>query len=199
MDALIVAIEVVIVGGIVAIGYLQKTLKSYAEEKGKNLATREDVAAITDKVEAVKAEYAKQLLALEHGQKLLIEQANQRHQLSMAAIERRLQTHQDAFAKSAELVRLAHDKAPDTTTRLNEMLQWYRENCLYLSPDAGRAFVRACHAAHMHKDLLGGGPGGRDLIQENWSAITAAPEIIAAAVQLPGIGTELMKTTEVKK
>jgi hypothetical protein len=36
-------------------------LPSYLEQKGKNLATKEDIKEITEKVEAVKAEYAKQL------------------------------------------------------------------------------------------------------------------------------------------
>lgn len=193
MEVLIVALEVLVIGGIVAIGYLQKTLNSYATEKGKNLATREDVEEITRQVEAVKVEYAKQLLALEHAQKLLLEQSNQRHQLSMAAIERRLQAHQDAFARSLTLSRLAHDKSAGVTDRLNEMLQWHRENCLYLSPEAGRAFVQACHAAHMHSSLIEGGPTSTSLVQENWSKITSAPEVIAAAVQLPGIGADLVK------
>lgn len=37
---------------------------SYLKEKGKNLATKEDIQDITDKIESVKHEYAKQLEAL---------------------------------------------------------------------------------------------------------------------------------------
>jgi hypothetical protein len=123
-------LQITTLAGVGAAVYLQRTLKAYASEKGKNLATREDVAEITRQVEAVKADYAKQLLALEHAQKVVLEQANQRHQLSLAAIDRRLQAHQEAFAKSNELAHLAHDRSPDATDKVNSLLQWYRENCL---------------------------------------------------------------------
>ncbi|MCY7362525.1 MAG: hypothetical protein LH629_10750 [Ignavibacteria bacterium] len=39
-------------------------LKSYSSEKGKNLATKEDVAEITEKIESVKKEFT--LLVTEH-------------------------------------------------------------------------------------------------------------------------------------
>jgi hypothetical protein len=39
-------------------------LASYIKEKGKNLATREDIQEITDKIESVKTEYAKELEGL---------------------------------------------------------------------------------------------------------------------------------------
>ncbi|MDB5984061.1 MAG: hypothetical protein JWQ69_5076 [Pseudomonas sp.] len=50
---------------IISIGILIWLLKyylpNYAKEKAKNLATKEDIAGITDKIESVKTEYAKQL------------------------------------------------------------------------------------------------------------------------------------------
>jgi len=39
---------------------MQYYLTSYSREKGKNLATKEDIEAITDKIESVKGEHAKQ-------------------------------------------------------------------------------------------------------------------------------------------
>jgi len=42
-------LAVIIIGGLLLKGYLP----SYAREKGKNLATKEDIEVITDKVEAV--------------------------------------------------------------------------------------------------------------------------------------------------
>ncbi len=48
---------VIIVGGLL----LNSHLSSYFAEKGKNLATKEDIRDITDKIEAVRTEYAKQL------------------------------------------------------------------------------------------------------------------------------------------
>ncbi len=44
---------------LVAIGFfIRSYLPAYFEEKGKNLATKEDIAEITDKIEAVRAQYA---------------------------------------------------------------------------------------------------------------------------------------------
>jgi hypothetical protein len=45
---------------------LKNYLPTYFQEKGKNLATKEDIKDITDKVEAVKAEYARQLEQFKH-------------------------------------------------------------------------------------------------------------------------------------
>ncbi len=48
---------IIVVGGL----FLNSHLRSYFDEKGKNLATKEDIKDITDKIEAVRTEYAKQL------------------------------------------------------------------------------------------------------------------------------------------
>lgn len=47
---------------------------AYASEKGKNLATKEDIAAITQEVENVKSLYASQLKQLEHQNQILLEE-----------------------------------------------------------------------------------------------------------------------------
>jgi hypothetical protein len=39
---------------------------SYFQEKGKNLATKEDIAEITSKIEGIKANYTERLTAIEH-------------------------------------------------------------------------------------------------------------------------------------
>ena len=59
------------IGGI-AVSFL---LKPYLNEKAKNLATREDIAQITDEIESVKSQYA-----------VLIEELKARHQLRLAAV-----------------------------------------------------------------------------------------------------------------
>ena len=55
-------VEVFAIGGLTAAALLLKqTLPSYLAEKGKNLATREDIEVITQKVEAVRAAVGKEL------------------------------------------------------------------------------------------------------------------------------------------
>jgi hypothetical protein len=57
-DALlgIVQIIILIAGGF----FLKSYLPTYLAEKGKNLATKEDIKDITEKIEAVRSQYAKQ-------------------------------------------------------------------------------------------------------------------------------------------
>jgi hypothetical protein len=54
------ALDILLIGAIAFAGYwlkkLDKSVDSYAVEKGKNLATREDIEGITRKIESVKAE-----------------------------------------------------------------------------------------------------------------------------------------------
>lgn len=60
-------------GALVLYLFLKSFLPSYLSEKAKNLATKEDIAAITREVEGVKAEFAAQLAELEHQRTLLTE------------------------------------------------------------------------------------------------------------------------------
>ena len=77
----------ILVAGLITWLLLKHYVPSYLNEKGKNLATKEDVAAITHEVERVRLEY-----------NTLIEEVRARNQLRMAALDKRLQAHQEAFA-----------------------------------------------------------------------------------------------------
>lgn len=61
MDIFISIMQVLILLGIGSIFIFKNYLFSYSAEKGKNIATKEDVAEITKKVEEVKLEYLVQL------------------------------------------------------------------------------------------------------------------------------------------
>ncbi|WP_027330236.1 hypothetical protein [Marinimicrobium agarilyticum] len=67
-------IQVITLVVVVVIGYfLREFFPSYTKEKGKNLATKEDIREITEKIESVKADYAKSLETLKS--KLQLESA----------------------------------------------------------------------------------------------------------------------------
>jgi len=59
------AVEIVVVvlnaAALVAVALLARMYKSYASEKGKNLATKEDIAAITHEIEGVRIQYSREL------------------------------------------------------------------------------------------------------------------------------------------
>ena len=68
-------------------------IPSYFSEKGKNLATKEDVASITDKVESVKTDYAK-----------VIEELRSGHQLKLASTEREKTTKKEVYLQAVEAI-----------------------------------------------------------------------------------------------
>lgn len=94
------AAEAGLFASIVIVGWLVRFyLPGYMKEKGKNLATKEDVADITNKIEQVKAEYAKQLEHYKSG----IWQTQQRF-LQMQEVERlKVETFKKAVVDVAKI------------------------------------------------------------------------------------------------
>ena len=178
-------LNVAALAGVGAIFFLGRATKAYSEEKGKNLATKEDIAAITREIESVRVEYAERIQKLAHENAVLRDSDQRRHQLSMAALDKRLEVHQKAFSLWRQMMSQAN--AQDNFQFFKTCELWWEENCLYLSTEAGLAFRRAMTAAYLHGELKGS--GGVDY-KENWKEITSAGEVIAKAVQLPGLGLE---------
>ncbi|GLH45196.1 hypothetical protein RS3R6_38650 [Pseudomonas atacamensis] len=102
MDVHLVA-DVVLFISIFIVGLLIKTyLPGYIGEKAKNLATKEDIAGITDKIEQVKADYAKQLELYKSD----IWQSQQRY-LKMQEVEKlKVETFKKAVVDVAKLTDL---------------------------------------------------------------------------------------------
>ena len=159
----------------------------YASKKGENLATEEDIRRITNEVEDVKALYAKQLKELEHQNERVLEQLRSRQQLRMAAAEKRLQVHQEAFALWRKLMYEAN--SPAVITTVGQCQEWWERNCLYLSPDARDAFRQAYFAAADHPSYLakGGGFTGAE-VRENFRIIREAGAAIVKGAELPDLG-----------
>lgn len=72
-------------------------LASYLFEKGKNLATKEDVEAITDKVESVKVGYAK-----------VLEELRSDNQLRLSEIEREKRIKKEVYLDAVEAIHKTH-------------------------------------------------------------------------------------------
>jgi hypothetical protein len=152
----------------------RKFLDSYIAEKGKNLATKEDIRAITEKVEDVKHKYAQ-----------LLEDQKARHQLRLAAIDRRLQVHQEAYLLWRKLI--AHANSEKNWDVVMECQSWWSQNCLYLGGQARAAFRDAYEAAFHHPDLTKDGRN-KEAVRKNWKKLFGAgPEIVEAA-ELPSLG-----------
>jgi hypothetical protein len=168
------------VGAIVSVGiaflFVKHFFSSYLSEKGKNLATHEDIAAITEKIEAIRAQYA-----------VLAEELKARHQLRLAALDRRLQAHQEAFTLWREVMAAAHtDEIGKVVLKCQD---WWEKNCIYLEAPVREQFVSAYSAANSHNAYVRGRSDVK-FIMENWERITKFPDVLFKAVQLPAL-TEL--------
>jgi len=165
------------VGAILAAGVVFFVLKSfipsYLSKKAENLATHEDIAKITDEIERVKTQYA-----------VLLEELRAKNQLRLAAIDRRLQAHQEAFTLWRELFGFTHTN--EIGKAVLKCQDWWEKNCLYLEPKVREAFLDAYSAAHTHHALVQGQSDAQS-IQESWKRITRFPDIVFEATQLPAL------------
>ncbi|MDT7836908.1 hypothetical protein [Aquabacterium sp. OR-4] len=170
---------------------LRSFFPSYIGEKGKNLATKEDIAAITQKVEEVKEAYAKRLKELEHQNALVLEQLRSQQQLRLAAVERRLAAHQEAFTLWRRLVAAAH--SDDVHALVLECQDWWEKNCLYLGPEARDSFNRAYFTASSHRELIRSRTSAEE-VKVSWSLLLAAGDALLSGVQLPSLGEREAKS-----
>lgn len=82
----------VISGGVIYY-FLKSYIPSYLAEKGKNLATKEDIESITNTVESVKTEYAK-----------MLEEVKSNNQLKISAVEREKTIKKEVYMDAVEAI-----------------------------------------------------------------------------------------------
>ena len=137
---------------------------------------------------------------------------DRKHQLRLAAVDRRLDVHQKAYSLWVGLPSKAH-KSEEIWEYSIECQKWWNENCLYLAPRARKAFKHAYICASNHKDLLNERKFVidnsqndeqrlselNDLITRNWQEISEAGKAIIEGAELPTIGEEEFKLIEPKK
>jgi hypothetical protein len=168
------------VGGLatsaVVIYLLRNYLPAYLAAKAQNLATKEDIAEITDKVESVKTSYA-----------LLVEEFKAQHSLRVAALDARLRANQEAFTHWRRLSRVAH--AGDDHEKWEAALAaqtWWEENCLYLEPESRKALSTAFWAVLNLRTKVRESMGP-ERESAYWRHLSEAGDTILASVQLPSL------------
>jgi hypothetical protein len=166
--------------------FLGVLLPSYFREKGKNLATKEDIAEITKQVEAIRAEYSQQLQQQSHQDQRERDREGRLHAMRVAAIDRRLEAHQQAYALWRRLLVHVHDREKIGEVIL-ESQDWWEHHCLYLDEEARQAFYLAYTSAGVHGDLLRAprGPDSVAAIKANWQKIIGAGEVVVRGAALP--------------
>ena len=148
----------------------------YLSEKGKNLATKEDVGEIT-----------KEIASVNHRYNSLLEELKGRHQLRLAAVDKRLQVHQEAFTIWRKMLEFAY--GDEIGKVVLEAQSWWEKNCIYLEPEVRQAFVDAYSAIHTHGSLVSN-RAEYTLIQDSWQRFTKFPNILFESIKLPAL-TEL--------
>jgi hypothetical protein len=121
---------------------------------------------------------------------------DRQNQLRLAAIDRRLEVHQQAYTLWRRLLaNLGNEK--NLGDVVLECQAWWEKNCLYLDPNARQIFVRAYLSAGSHAVMV----LSRDtnLIEKNYQAIIDAGPAIVAGVSLPSIGEFENKTIDADK
>jgi len=118
-----------VIGGAIA------GLGGYLAEKGKNRATKEDIATITREVEQVRAEFT-------NG----VEDLKAHHQLRMVAAERRLQAHQEAYERCIGFIEGINFSEDAWTKLRNENERWHRKNYIFLGKKTRKSFAESLHA-----------------------------------------------------
>jgi len=92
MDILITILQIIALLGIGFLAMFKKNyFPKYLEVKAKNIATKEDIEEITDKVESVKTDYAK-----------VIEEIKSNNQLKLSEIEREKNIRKEVYLQAVE-------------------------------------------------------------------------------------------------
>ena len=172
----------IVIGLGIAFLFLKSFVPAYLAEKGKNLATQEDIAKITEEIEKIKHQFD-----------IAIEERKGTHQLRLAAIDKRLAAHQQAFTLWREV--LANTNAEEISGTAMKCQKWWEANCLYLEPSVRTAFVQAYMAAANHRAILESRPAA-EVVKGNFDSIIRLGDIILHAAQLPGLTEEERKIVE---
>ncbi|MBD3652628.1 hypothetical protein [Kangiella sp.] len=82
-----------ILGGGIIFYFIKSYIPAYLSEKGRNLATKEDIGTITDEVESVKSGYAE-----------ILEEVKVSNQIKISAIEREQATKKEVYMEAVEAI-----------------------------------------------------------------------------------------------
>lgn len=166
-------LTLVILGIVAFIGF-------YVAESAKQRAILDALEKNTKVVEGIRSMYAAEL-----------EDRRGKNQLRLAALDRRLEAHQQAYGLWRKVIRTVHHE--DAAQTVFECQEWWDKNCLYLSEEARDAFQRSYSAAFHHTSYTRANPrdaAALKLINDNWETIQRAGEVIVKAAALPPIPME---------
>ena len=112
----------------------------------------------------------------------------------MAALEKRLETHQEAYKLWYEMVSVMHDrvKGPEAAIRCQ---QWWIGHCLYLDAKSRTEFDRCAHEVFSYRDSMD--PKNPAETKARFDRIQHVFVLLAEGVHLPSIGENEGKTDKI--
>lgn len=116
----------------------------------------------------------------------LISELDRKQQLRLAALEKRLRAHQEAYTLWRHLL-FADGRGEDIYDVALQCQEWWEANCLYLSAEARRAFCVAYLSAVDYAVLLRTHQS-HELLRDARKDIRRAGEVIVKSVLLPSLG-----------
>ncbi|MBD8873856.1 hypothetical protein [Rhodanobacter sp. DHB23] len=180
-----------VIGAVLLFG-LPRYAGSYLSEKGKGLATKEDIGKITTIVESIKHDNEVKLAQV-------TEALRAQTSLRLLAGERRLETHQKAYLLWLEMLDHIHmDEGTARAELKDKFRDFYVENCLYLDAAVRVAFIDALTSYDIHLDLLRGQYGTPEYNREqmvieitnNMQRVKNLGRVIETACDLPSFSRE---------
>ena len=129
MDLILVVLNALVIIGIGCVFLFRKYLFSYSVEKGRNLATKEDIEEITRKVEEVKSEYVVEIEKL----KVDLSVLSRKHSMLLdekIRVFKKLQKRLVEFKKYCEAALGSYDGRGDFHPSLDSLSQDIDRACL---------------------------------------------------------------------
>jgi hypothetical protein len=170
---------------------LSRSIGSYLDKKGTNRADAEDIAKLTKLSEQVLHEFRLDAESVAQRNREILEQLSHRNQLKMAALEKRLEVHQQAYTLWYEMFakRFTKQEAIEVSVRAQE---WWFKNSLYMTPDARQLFSQATNIVRELDDLSKREPNAQNAaaLRSDNDLLRKAREAIIRGVELPSLGED---------
>jgi hypothetical protein len=110
-------------------------------------------------------------------------EADRQQQLRVAALDKRLEAHQRAYALWRKLL-FADRSGSEMFDVAKECENWWENNCLYLSPQAREAFCKAYQSATDYASLFKI-HADAELVKSTWQDVESAGKFIVEGANLP--------------
>jgi hypothetical protein len=138
---------------------------------------------------------------------LLIQWFDRKDKFRLVAIEKRLQTHQEAFAWWYKLIWVIHSPSDERIPVISEVRNFWINNCLYLEKNTRKEFDIVINLVNGYSDKLQQAKITLDAVEKdkirldylgNWDRIVQLPKLIQSEVELEPIVPDIKITPEIQ-